>query len=296
VRRSPRLILALAAAAVTLAACGSDGSSAAVATVNGVDVPRAQLEEWVREATETNPEIDAVQLQADLLSRVIQRSIIQAAVDDLGLVRDEALMSELREAVVAEVGGASQFAVTLSQVGYPVSFFDEVFLVTEANIDTIVLSLLGDRALETRTARHILVESAEEADEVYRLLVEEGADFAELAAERSTDPGSGMNGGELGARERGVYVPEFDEAVWSAELNVVLAPVESEFGFHVIEVLAAESRRGPELTSGERRGLVFAELDALLAAALEVAEVVVDPSIGTWDPATGVITVQPLVD
>jgi foldase protein PrsA len=296
VRRSPRLILALAAAAVTLAACGSDGSSAAVATVNGVDVPRAQLEEWVREATETNPEIDALQLQADLLSRVIQRSIIQAAVDDLGLVRDEALMSELREAVVAEVGGASQFAVTLSQVGYPVSFFDEVFLVTEANIDTIVLSLLGDRALETRTARHILVESAEEADEVYRLLVEEGADFAELAAERSTDPGSGMNGGELGARERGVYVPEFDEAVWSAELNVVLAPVESEFGFHVIEVLAAESRRGPELTSGERRGLVFAELDALLAAALEVAEVVVDPSIGTWDPATGVITVQPLVD
>jgi parvulin-like peptidyl-prolyl isomerase len=295
VRRSPRLILALAAAAVTLAACGSDGSSATVATVNGVDVPRAQLEEWVREATETNPELDPVQLQADLLSRVIQRSIVQSAVDELGLVRDEELISAVRNAIVDEVGGASQFAVTLSRIGYPISFFDEVFLVTEANIDTIVLSLIGDRSLETRTARHILVETAEEADEVYRLLTEEGVDFAELAEERSQDPGSAANGGELGARERGVFVPEFDAAVWSAELDVVLEPVESQFGFHVIEVIASERRSGTDLTANERRSLVFAELDEILNAALENAVVVVDPSIGEWDPMTGNITRQPLV-
>lgn len=295
VRRSPRLVLAMAVAAVTLSACGSGASSDPVATVNDVDIPREQLETWVREATETNPELDPVRLQAELLSRIIQRGVVQSALDDLGLVRDDELIGAVRDAVIEEVGGASQFAVTLSRIGYPVSFFDEVFLVTEASIDTIVLSLMGERSLETRTARHILVESAEEADEVYRLLTEEGADFAELAQERSQDPGSAVNGGEMGARERGVYVPPFDDAVWSAQLDVVLEPVESQFGFHVIEVIASETRAGTQLTAGERRNLVFAELDEILAVALEKAVVVVDPTIGEWDPMTGNITVQPLV-
>jgi parvulin-like peptidyl-prolyl isomerase len=295
VRRSPRLLLAMAAAAVTLAACGADVPAGAVATVDGIEIPREQLETWVREATTTNPELDPVQLQADLLSRVIQRAIVQSALDELGLVRDEALISAVRNAVVNEVGGASQFAVTLARIGYTIDFFDQVFLVTEANIDTIVLSLVGDRALETRTARHILVETAEEADEVYRLLTEEGADFAALAEERSQDPGSAISGGVLGARERGAYVPEFEEAVWSAQLDVVLEPVASQFGFHVIEVIAQERRTGTQLTSNERRSLVFAELDEILAGALERAVVVVDPSIGEWDPMTGNIVRQPLV-
>jgi len=291
VRRTPRLSLAMAIAAVTLAACGSGAQSGSIATVNDVDIPREQLEEWVREATETNPELDPVQLQAELLTRIIQRGVVQSALDDLGLVRDDELIDGVRDAVIEQVGGTSQFAVTLSRIGYPDSFFDEVFLVTEASIDTIVLSLIGDRSLETRTARHILVESAEEADEVYRLLTEEGADFAQLAEERSQDPGSAANGGEMGARERGVFVPPFDDAVWSAPLNVVLEPVESEFGFHVIEVIASETREGTQLTAGERRNLVFAELDEILAAALEKAVVVVDPSIGEWDPTTGNVTV-----
>ena len=290
-RRTPRLSLAMAIAAVTLAACGSGAQSGSIATVNDVDIPREQLEEWVREATETNPELDPVQLQAELLTRIIQRGVVQSALDDLGLVRDDELIDGVRDAVIEQVGGTSQFAVTLSRIGYPDSFFDEVFLVTEASIDTIVLSLIGDRSLETRTARHILVESAEEADEVYRLLTEEGADFAQLAEERSQDPGSAANGGEMGARERGVFVPPFDDAVWSAPLNVVLEPVESEFGFHVIEVIASETREGTQLTAGERRNLVFAELDEILAAALEKAVVVVDPSIGEWDPTTGNVTV-----
>ena len=294
-RRSPRLILAMAAAAVTLAACGADVPAGAVATVNGVDIPREQLETWVRQATTTNPELDPVALQADLLSRIVQRAIIQSAVDELGLVRDDALIDEVRDAVLEQVGGASQFAVTLSNIGYTVDFFDQVFLVTEANIDTIVLSIVGDRAQETRTARHILVETAEEADEVYRLLTEEGADFAELAEERSQDPGSAINGGELGARERGSYVPEFEEAVWSSQLDVVLEPVASQFGFHIIEVIAEERRSVTQLSAIERRRLVFAELDEILAGALERAVVVVDPSIGEWDPTTGNIVPQPLV-
>jgi peptidyl-prolyl cis-trans isomerase C len=83
-------------------------------------------------------------------------------------------------------------------------------------------------------ARHILLDTAEEADEVLAEL-EAGADFAELAAERSTGP-SGPQGGDLGCFGRGQMVGPFEEAVFAAEVGSPAGPVETQFGQHVILV------------------------------------------------------------
>jgi len=92
-------------------------------------------------------------------------------------------------------------------------------------------------------ARHILVETEELANRVMQQLAD-GAEFAQLAALFSKDPGSGQAGGDLGWFSPGVMVPPFAEAVQAAEIGVVVGPVESQFGYHVIQVL--ERADGPD--------------------------------------------------
>lgn len=84
------------------------------------------------------------------------------------------------------------------------------------------------------SARHILVET-EEACEDLKTQIESGKDFAEIAAEFSSCP-SGKSGGALGEFGPGQMVKEFDEVVFSGELNKVLGPVKTQFGFHLIEI------------------------------------------------------------
>ncbi len=83
-------------------------------------------------------------------------------------------------------------------------------------------------------ASHILLETEEEALDVIKTL-EGGADFAELAKEKSTGP-SGPNGGQLGWFGKGMMVLPFEEAVVAAEVGAIAGPVETQFGWHVIKV------------------------------------------------------------
>lgn len=84
-------------------------------------------------------------------------------------------------------------------------------------------------------ASHILVNSSEEAEEVKSLL-EQGADFADLAQERSIGPTS-EQGGDLGWFSQGKMVPAFDEAVFSLEeVGDISDVVQSDFGYHVIKL------------------------------------------------------------
>jgi peptidyl-prolyl cis-trans isomerase C len=83
-------------------------------------------------------------------------------------------------------------------------------------------------------ARHILV--ATEADCItLKKQIEEGADFAELAKVHSKCP-SGAQGGALGTFGPGQMVKEFDEVVFSAPVGEVQGPVQTQFGYHLVEV------------------------------------------------------------
>jgi parvulin-like peptidyl-prolyl isomerase len=90
-------------------------------------------------------------------------------------------------------------------------------------------------------ARHILVETTEEAQDILDQL-RAGADFAALAAEFSIDEGNKEQGGDLGWFSRGQMVPEFEQAAFGGEIGLYPTPVETQFGHHVLEVLAREDR------------------------------------------------------
>lgn len=87
---------------------------------------------------------------------------------------------------------------------------------------------------EKVASSHILVDTLEKAQEVKRLL-DEGASFSQMAMEHSSCP-SKENGGALGLAERGRMVPEFEDVAFALELNEISGPVESQFGFHIIQV------------------------------------------------------------
>ena len=71
--------------------------------------------------------------------------------------------------------------------------------------------------------------------------IREGEDFAKIAAVQSDDPGSAKNGGNLGWTKRGSLVPEFEAVAFSLEKDSISDIVESEYGFHIIQLL---ERRG----------------------------------------------------
>ena len=88
--------------------------------------------------------------------------------------------------------------------------------------------------MASASARHILVDTEERCLEL-KTQIEGGADFADVARQHSSCP-SGGQGGELGTFSPGQMVKEFDEVVFSGELNTVLGPVQTQFGYHLLEV------------------------------------------------------------
>ena len=88
------------------------------------------------------------------------------------------------------------------------------------------------------TARHILVDSEDQCNTL-KQQIEDGANFAEIAKDHSSCP-SGRNGGDLGEFGPGQMVKEFDEVVFSGELDTVHGPVKTQFGYHLLEITSRE--------------------------------------------------------
>jgi len=88
--------------------------------------------------------------------------------------------------------------------------------------------------MATATARHILVETEEQC-QALKDEIAAGAEFADLAKQHSSCP-SGSSGGDLGEFGPGMMVKEFDEVVFSADVNTVQGPVKTQFGYHLLEV------------------------------------------------------------
>jgi peptidyl-prolyl cis-trans isomerase C len=90
---------------------------------------------------------------------------------------------------------------------------------------------------EQRCVRHILFnkDQKQKAEDVKQQL-DDGADFAKLAKEDSQDPGSAAKGGDLGCLGKGETVPDFEKAAFGAKEGEIVGPVETQFGYHILQV------------------------------------------------------------
>ena len=111
-------------------------------------------------------------------------------------------------------------------------------------------------------ARHILVQSSEIRTETQtKLLIEDiaarlkaGEDFKQLARQFSEDPGSKMDGGELGWSKKGDYDTAFEEVLNKTAIGEISEPLKSSFGWHIIEVL---DRRNEDVSSEEQKNRAY---------------------------------------
>ncbi|KEF32060.1 Peptidyl-prolyl cis-trans isomerase PpiD [Marinobacter nitratireducens] len=148
-----------------------------------------------------------------------------------------------------------------------------------------------DLAREERRAAHILIEDGADADktiaEIQKRLAD-GEAFSDLAKEYSIDTISAEQGGDLGFAGRGVYDPDFEEALFALEPGEVSAAVETSFGVHLIQLEDVRRSEVPPLEelAGQLRGELardkaeerFAEVRTQLADAAYSAENLTDPA------------------
>jgi peptidyl-prolyl cis-trans isomerase SurA len=162
------------------------------------------------------------------------------------------LLSEFNEGEeIAEVPW-----VKLSQL--PSLFADEVKEMTVGSIKGPIKSGAGYHFLKIEDkrgdtvriedqslARHILIQTSEIRNKKQALSlineikdrISKGEEFSVMARLYSDDPGTKLDGGELGWSSSDVYDPEFKKVLDSSELNIISEPFESSFGFHILEVL-----------------------------------------------------------
>ncbi len=130
---------------------------------------------------------------------------------------------------------------------------------TTITVDEAELRSQYDRMIETyegeeaREAAHILVavdeqRTEEEALQQVQELVKKidaGESFADVARQNSDDTGSAEMGGNLGFVEKGIMVPEFEEALFALESGQISSPVRTEFGYHLIQLKSIDSAEPP---------------------------------------------------
>ncbi len=216
--------------------------SEAVATVNDEEISMEQMHEAV--VAQIGPQgVDQV------IEQLITEAFIRQTASDAGVeVTEEDLDAELAK-VREQFPSEQQFQDTLEQVGLTEAMVKEQMstqvlldkmLASEVEVtDADISELFEQRKQELSDpeqirASHILVESREEAEQLLADL-EGGADFAALAMEHSTD-GSAQQGGDLGYFGHGDMVLPFEEAAFALDKGERSDVVESQFGYHLIEV------------------------------------------------------------
>jgi len=93
--------------------------------------------------------------------------------------------------------------------------------------------------MATASARHILVSSQKQCEELKKQIDSGEITFEQAAISNSQCP-SGSQGGDLGTFSKGQMVPEFDKVVFNDEVGVVHGPVKTQFGYHLLEVTSRE--------------------------------------------------------
>ena len=197
-----------------------------VAMVDGTEVHRSDVEAVARALPEQLRQVPMQQLYGMLLERAVDFRLLANAAEGEDLEGNPEVQTALAKARADVLRDA-----------YIRGKIDEG--TTEERLRQRYDDLKDEEgfAQEEVHARHILVGSEDEAKEVIAQL-EGGGDFAALAGEHSVDPSVRSNGGDLGFFRRGQMVPEFAEAAFALEPGSRTAePVQTQFGWHVIEVL-----------------------------------------------------------
>ena len=205
-----------------------------VATVDGAEI---QLDEILDLIEQLPPEYQNEPLTNyydQMVDRVINVRLAAKAAEKSALSDDPEVIEDMRVAaqkVLADYWLRSEIAKS----------------VTKEAIDKAYDAYVSDTASrEEVKASHILVADEQTAISAIQKL-EEGADFAELAREISTGP-SGPNGGDLGYFGRGAMVPVFEQAAFALGVgSFTSAPVQSQFGWHVIKLLDKRIAEAPSI-------------------------------------------------
>lgn len=222
--------IALSGALSAALPASAQDASTVLATVGGVDITLGH----VIAATENLPEQyaslpDQVLLDGLLGQMIEHQALAQSlgdALDTRAMLAQENQLRAFRADIVLR--GAAEAAVT-----------------EEAVQAAYEAEIAGFEPAQEFNASHILVATEAEAAALLEELTA-GADFATLAQEKSTGP-SGPNGGELGWFGGGMMVPEFEAAVMTLAVGEVSAPVQTQFGWHVVRLNDARDTQPPSL-------------------------------------------------
>lgn len=216
-----------------------------VATINGTEVRRTEVEQIATSLPEQMRQVPMEQIYPMLLDRVIDFKLLEAEAEEKKIGDDPEVQPALAQAR-ANVLRDAMLRITVDEAS------------TDEALKARFEEMKGDEGFsyEEVHARHILLASEDDAKAVITDL-DGGADFAELAKEKSTGP-SGPQGGDLGYFKMGQMVPEFGEAAFGMEIGSTSSePVKTQFGFHVIKV---EDKRKVEPTFEESEPQIRQEL------------------------------------
>ena len=195
-----------------------------VATVGGEEITDADLSFAAEDLAQDLAQMPAQERRAFLLRVLIDMKVMAGAAEEAGMDQTELFAQRLNY---------------LKERALRRAYFADAIAgqVTEAAIRADYDKFVADfQPQEEVHAAHILVETKEEADAI-KAELDAGGDFAAIAQEKSIDPGSGANGGDLGFFAKGMMVPEFETAAFAlANPGDVSAPVQSQFGWHIIKL------------------------------------------------------------
>ncbi|NNF24254.1 MAG: peptidylprolyl isomerase [Rhodobacteraceae bacterium] len=200
-----------------------------VATVNGTEITLGHMIALRARLPEQYQDLPNDVLYTGLLDQLVQQSLLSDISEGLSKENTLVLENETRSLQAAQV--FQQVAADAVTDEALQSAYDETYTNLEPEPEF--------------NASHILVETEEAAAELLTEL-EGGADFANLAAQKSTGP-SGPNGGLLGWFGKGMMVAPFEAAVETLEVGAISAPVQTQFGWHVIKLNDKRSKAAPPL-------------------------------------------------
>jgi peptidyl-prolyl cis-trans isomerase C len=228
-----RFLAGLALSALLSAPALAEGAGAdtPVATVNGTVITLGHMIALRETLPEQYKSLPNDVLFKGILDQLIQQTVLQQSLGDKIAKRDALQVENERRGYLSNVALQSVVAGAVTEESLQAAYdarFKSAEPTTEYN------------------AAHILV-ATEDLAKSLQAQIEGGADFAALAKANSTDTGSGANGGDLGWFGQGTMVKPFEDAVKTAVVGKVTAPVKTDFGWHLILVKETRIASAPPL-------------------------------------------------